>query len=151
MLDKNRFTGKMGKKNTYSRETEFPTYISNWSNHYNAWKNLKKNYLLIKYEDLIENPKDNFKKVTKYLSNLLKMKIDKNDLDDAILMSSFKNLKQSEEKFGFSEAAPDKITNRKKKFFNLGPDNIWEENLPENIRKEIEITFNEEMKELSYL
>jgi hypothetical protein len=79
------------------------------------------------------------------------MKIDKNDLDDAILMSSFKNLKQSEEKFGFSEAAPDKITNRKKKFFNLGPDNIWEENLPENIRKEIEITFNEEMKELSYL
>ncbi len=151
MLDKNRFTGKMGKKNTYSRETEFPTYISNWSNHYNAWKNLKKNYLLIKYEDLIENPKDNFKKVTKYLSNLLKLKIDKNDLDDAILMSSFKNLKQSEEKFGFSEAAPDKITNRKKKFFNLGPDNIWEENLPENIRKEIEITFNEEMKELSYL
>ena len=46
----------MGKKNTYTRETEFPTYISNWSNHYSAWKNFKKNYLLIRYEDLIKNP-----------------------------------------------------------------------------------------------
>ena len=93
----------------------------------------------------------NFKEVTKYLSKLLKIKIDEEDLDDAILKSSFKNLKQSEEKFGFSEAAPDKITNRKKKFFNLGPDNMWEEDLPVNIRKKIESTFNEEMKELNYL
>ena len=151
MLDKNRFSGKMGKKETFTRETEFPTYISNWHNHYNSWKNFKKNYLLIKYEDLIKNPKVNFKEVTKYLSKLLKIKIDEEDLDDAILKSSFKNLKQSEEKFGFSEAAPDKITNRKKKFFNLGPDNMWEEDLPVNIRKKIESTFNEEMKELNYL
>tara|TARA_B100000242_G_scaffold290847_1_gene263000 strand:- start:526 stop:1380 length:855 start_codon:yes stop_codon:yes gene_type:complete len=151
MLDKHRFSGKMGKKETFTRETEFPTYISNWHNHYNSWKNFKKNYLLIKYEDLIKNPKVNFKEVTKYLSKLLKIKIDEEDLDDAILKSSFKNLKQSEEKFGFSEAAPDKITNRKKKFFNLGPDNMWEEDLPVNIRKKIESTFNEEMKELNYL
>ena len=151
MLDKHRFSGKMGKKETFTRETEFPTYISNWHNHYNSWKNFKKNYLLIKYEDLIKNPKANFKEVTKYLSKLLKIKIDEEDLDDAILKSSFKNLKQSEEKFGFSEAAPDKITNRKKKFFNLGPDNMWKEDLPVNIRKKIESTFNEEMKELNYL
>ena len=151
MLDKHRFSGKMGKKETFTRETEFPTYISNWHNHYNSWKNFKKNYLLIKYEDLIKNPKVNFKEVTKYLSKLLKIKIDEEDLDDAILKSSFKNLKQSEEKFGFSEAAPDKITNRKKKIFNLGPDNMWEEDLPVNIRKKIESTFNEEMKELNYL
>ena len=151
MLDKHRFSGRMGKKETFTRETEFPTYISNWHNHYNSWKNFKKNYLLIKYEDLIKNPKVNFKEVTKYLSKLLKIKIDEEDLDDAILKSSFKNLKQSEEKFGFSEAAPDKITNRKKKFFNLGPDNMWEEDLPVNIRKKIESTFNEEMKELNYL
>ena len=74
MLDKHRFSGKMGKKETFTRETEFPTYISNWHNHYNSWKNFKKNYLLIKYEDLIKNPKVNFKEVTKYLSKLLKIK-----------------------------------------------------------------------------
>ena len=60
----------------------------------------------------------------------------------------FKNLKQSEEKFGFDEAPPDQITNEKKKFFNLGPDNDWETHLPNNIRKEIEINFMKEMKEL---
>ena len=151
MLDKDRFSGKMGKKNTYTRETEFPTYISNWSNHYNAWKNFKKNYLLIKYEDLIKNPKKNFKEIAKYLGNLLKIKIDAKDLNEAISNSSFKNLEQSEKKFGFIEAPPDVNTNQKKKFFNLGPDNMWEKNLPENIRKKIENTFREEMKELNYL
>ena len=71
--------------------------------------------------------------------------------EKAIINSSFKNLKQSEEKFGFDEAPPDQITNEKKKFFNLGPDNDWETHLPNNIRKEIEINFMKEMKELNYL
>ena len=44
-----------------------------------------------------------------------------------------------------------KLQIEKKKFFNLGPDNMWEEDLPVNIRKKIESTFNEEMKELNYL
>tara|TARA_B000000565_G_C23707357_1_gene348181 strand:+ start:30 stop:884 length:855 start_codon:yes stop_codon:yes gene_type:complete len=151
MLDKNRFSGKMGKKNTYTRETEFPTYISNWSNHYGAWKNFKKNYLLIRYEDLIKNPDNKFNEISKFLCKLLKFKIDKKNIQKAILNSSFKNLKQSEEKFGFDEAPPDQITNEKKKFFNLGPDNDWETHLPNNIRKEIEINFMKEMKELNYL
>ena len=151
MLDRNRFSGKMGKKNTYARETEFPTYISNWKNHYNAWKNFKKNYLLIRYEDLIKNPDNKFNEISKYLCKLLKFKIDKKNIQKAILNSSFKNLKQSEEKFGFNEAPPDQITNEKKKFFNLGPDNDWETHLPNNIRKEIEINFMKEMKELNYL
>ena len=151
MLDKNRFSGKMGKKNTYTRETEFPTYISNWSNHYTAWKNFKKNYLLIRYEDLIKNPDNKFDEIGKFLSKLLQFKIDKKNIEKAILNSSFKNLKQSEEKFGFDEAPPDQITNEKKKFFNLGPDNDWETHLPNNIRKEIEINFMKEMKELNYL
>lgn len=151
MLDRNRFSGKMGKKNTYTRETEFPTYISNWKNHYNAWKNFKKNYLLIRYEDLIKNPDNKFNEISKYLCKLLKFKIDKKNIQKAILNSSFKNLKQSEEKFGFNEAPPDQTTNEKKKFFNLGPDNDWETHLPNNIRKEIEINFMKEMKELNYL
>ena len=151
MLDKNRFSGKMGRKNTYTRETEFPTYISSWNNHYNSWKNFKKNYLLIKYEDLIKDPESNFKEITKFLSKLVRFKINEKNIHDAILNSSFKNLKQSEEKFGFSEAPPDKVTNQKKKFFNLGPDNDWKIYLPSNIRKQIELKFNTEMKELNYL
>ena len=40
---------------------------------------------------------------------------------------------------------------QKKKFFNLGPDNDWKIYLPSNIRKQIELKFNTEMKELNYL
>ena len=151
MLDKDRFSGKLDKKNNYIRETEFPTYISNWSNHYKAWKNFKKNYLIIKYEDLMINPKNKFKEISKYLSKLLQIKIENKDIDEAISKSSFQNLKKSEEKFGFDEAPTNNITNEKKKFFNLGPANEWQKHLPDDIRKNIENTFKNEMKELNYL
>ena len=114
MLDKNRFSGKMGKKNTYTRETEFPTYISNWNNHYNSWKSFKKNYLLIRYEDLVKNPQAKFKEIASYLAKLLKIQIDNKDIDYAINQSSFKNLKKSEEVYGFDEAPPDEITKKRK-------------------------------------
>ena len=39
----------------------------------------------------------------------------------------------------------------KKKFFNLGPSNEWQKNLPTNIREIIENSFKDEMKELNYL
>ncbi len=151
MLDKDRFSGKLDKKNNYIRETEFPTYISNWNNHYKAWKSFKKNYLLIKYEDLMTNPKKKFKEIGKYLSKLLQIKIKDIDVEEAILKSSFQNLKKSEEKFGFDEAPTDDITNKKKRFFNLGPDNDWEKNLPDYVRKKIEDNFSTEMEELNYL
>ena len=151
ILDKNRFSGKLDKKKLYDRETEFPTYISSWNNNYNSWKNFKKNYLLIKYEDLIKDPKTQFKNIAKYLCKLFKIKINEKDINNSILESSFKNLKKSEEIFGFSEAPPDGNTNKKKKFFNMGPDNDWKNYLPNETRKEIEKAFKEEMKELNYL
>jgi len=151
MLDKDRFSGKFGEKNSFSRETEFPTYISNWSNHYNAWKNFQKNYLLIKYEDLVKDPKIKFKEIANYLSKLLKIEINNEDFNYALKQSSFKNLKKSEEIFGFDEAPPNKIANKKIKFFNLGPANQWQENLPKDIQNKIESAFKDEMKELNYL
>ena len=38
-----------------------------------------------------------------------------------------------------------------KRFFNLGPNNDWEKNLPNNVRKKIEDNFGTEMEELNYL
>ena len=54
-------------------ENEFgvPTIISSWANHYNSWKKFKKNYLLIKYENLLYNPKEEFLKITKYYQCIL--------------------------------------------------------------------------------
>ena len=97
------------------------------------------------------NPKKKFKEIGKYLSKLLQIKIEDIDVEEAIMKSSFQNLKKSEEKFGFEEAPTDEITNKKKKFFNLGPENEWQKNLPTNIRENIENSFKDEMKELNYL
>ena len=55
--NENNFLGKLDLKYNFERQTQFPTFISSWNNHYNSWKNFKKNYLLIKYEDLIDKPK----------------------------------------------------------------------------------------------
>ena len=52
-------------KNNKITENVFPTIISSWKSHYNSWKKVNKNYLLIKYENLLNNPETEFKKVSR--------------------------------------------------------------------------------------
>ena len=151
IFDRHRFSGRLDRKENLTRKTEFPTYISSWNNHYVSWKNFKKNFLLIKYEDLIIRPEKTFKKVSKFIGKLLDMKISDKKINEAIVKSSFDNLQKSEKKFGFDEASVDIVTNEKKKFFNLGIKNDWKILLPNKIREEIEKEFQKEMIELGYL
>lgn len=150
LFDEQRFTGKLDIKENYVRQTEFPIFISDWKNHYNSWKKFKKNYLLIRYEDLIHKPEKTFGKISNYISSLLKIKITRNKIKEAINKNSFNNLKKLEEKFGFTEAVLDK-NSQKKKFFNLGPENDWKKLLPNEIKRKIEKKFQKEMIELGYL
>ena len=75
IFDEHRFSGRLDKKENIKRQTEFPTYISSWQNHFNSWKNFKKNFLLIKYEDLVNKPEKTFGKISKFLEIILKIKI----------------------------------------------------------------------------
>ena len=126
------------------------TLISSWNNHYNSWKNFSKNYLLIKYEDLEENPKKTFKKLTDYLEINLKFEIDNKKIDKIIELNSFENLKKIEVSKGFKEAAVNE-NNKKNEFFYLGPMNKWKNLLSNDIITKIETIFKKEMKELKYL
>ena len=56
-----------------------------------------------------------------------------------------------EKKGLFEEGIVNKISNEKVDFFHLGPKNKWEDNLEKDIQKELENTFEKEMKELGYL
>ncbi len=126
------------------------TLISSWSTHYNSWKNFPINYHLIKYEDLINDPKKTFFSLKDYLEKVLKIQINDNDVEKSIKSNSFLELKKAEQKDGFVESAIDEF-NKKITFFNLGPKNNWKNLLPSQIKEKIENKFFKEMNELKYL
>ena len=133
-------------------ENEFgvPTIISSWSNHYNSWKKFKKNYLLIKYENLLENPQQEFMKITNFLSSIGGFKFNEDKIFEIIEKTKFDKLSKQESDKGYVGNSPQ---NKKldKKFFNLGPNNKWEKLLDSQTQSKIEIAFKEEMLELGYI
>ena len=151
ICNEKKFLGKFDSKNNYERETQFPTLISSWNNHYNTWKNFKRNRLLIRYEDLIDKPEKTFDTITTFLCKLLNLKINKHKINEAIEHSSFDKLKKDEKKLELIEAPVDSKTKNKKQFFYLGPKNNWKELLPNEIKQKIEKRFEKEMRELGYL
>ena len=126
------------------------TYLNSWSNHYKSWKKIEKQYLLIKYENLLNNPKNEFQKITNFLIKNHKFKINENEIVKSIENNNFENLREQERLNGFGEAVKNK-NGEPKTFFNLGPSNNWETILDPKIRQEIEKSFQNEMEELGYL
>ena len=135
----------IGVKNS-KREVDLPHIISSWKNHFNSWKKMNKNYLLIKYENLINFPELEFEKITNYLENLINRKFEKTKIFDAIKNCSFDNLKKMEKLHGFIEAPVS--TDRTISFFNMGPKNDWRKLIDKKISKKIEEEFKKEMTEL---
>ena len=138
------------KNNKHVSDRKFPTLISSWGYNYNSWKQVKKNYLLIKYENLINNPISEFGKIVSYLEDKLKMNFNKDKVKKAINSNSFINLQQQEAEGKFNENMLDK-NNNKIRFFDKGPKNNWKNQLDKKFSDEIEKRFNEELKELGYL
>jgi hypothetical protein len=145
LIDEKKIIGKKSSK----KQEDLPHIISSWKNHFNSWKKMKKNYLLVKYESLINNPEKEFMKITSYLEKVLEKKFDKLKILNAIKRCSFDNLKKKEQIYGFREAP--KYLNNSKIFFNLGPKNDWKKIIDKDISKKIEKEFEKEMLELNYL
>ncbi len=131
-------------------DKKFPTLLSSWNFNFNSWKQIKKNYLLIKYENLLRNPFDEFGKIINYLKVVTKTRFSESKISEAINSNNFKNLQIQESQGKFKE----NMFNKKKekiKFFDKGPENDWRQNLDPTIAKQIEKKFNKEMSELGYL
>ena len=129
---------------------DLPTIISSWKNHYNSWKKLETKYLLIKYEDILIDPKKEFLKVINFIEKISNIKFNKLKINDAISNSNFNNLERIEKKVGFVEAPKNKF-GKPIKFFNLGSENKWQKLLSKEILEDIETKFRKEMTELEYL
>ena len=131
------------------------TWTNTWSDNFNSWKIFKeyKRYMLIKYEDFIENRELIFLDVLKFIYKLnnTKFELDKKKFDNVIKTTSFDAMQKLEKKVGFDETIIDKKTGKRIPFFNLGPKNNWKESLNSKIRLRLEKAFKKEMEELGYL
>ena len=146
IMEEKKFIGNMKNKINYP----LYTLIGSWKSNYNSWKNIGKNFLLVKYEDLILSPNTEFRNIANYISNIIGIKFSEEQIKNSIEESSFKNLRNIEDKNVFIESIEDP-ENKKKKFFNLGPNNNWKKNLEKKFIDRIEKSFNDEMKELGYI
>jgi len=131
-------------------DNKIPTYIGSWKMHYLSWKNQTKNYILVKYEDLIKDPYKEFFKISNYLEKIMNTKFNENEIIKAIKQTSFHNMQDLEKK-GFFKEYIKGVDNKKIKFFNLGPKNNWKSCLNDEIVEEINFKFKNEMEELGYL
>jgi len=131
-----------------------PVYMGSWSFNYNSWKifNKTQKYLLIKFEDLVKNKEENFKKILIFIKNLTKsnFEIDDKKIKKILEQIEFEKLKKLEEKEGFYEAKTDD-KGKKIPFFRQGKSNTWKSKLDMNIQDSIESACYNEMKELGYL
>lgn len=132
------------------KDNNIMTLISSWKTHYNSWKNFKKNYLLIKYENLINEPNIEFGKIRHYLETNLDLHFSDEKFNYAMEANSFLNLKKIENTKGFSENSI-MTSSKKVNFFNLGPENDYNNFLDKKTKASIENVFFNEMKELNYI
>ena len=124
-LTEQRFT--FGMKNLNNRENRVVTHVGSWSFNYNSWKSFKaiNKYLLVKYEDLINNKEKTFIDILKFIHKLSKtdFSLDRNKLKNILDSTSFEKMQDLENKKGFKESVIDDKTGKKINFFNLGPKN----------------------------
>ena len=111
IMEEKKFIGNMKNKINYP----LYTLIGSWKSNYNSWKNIGKNFLLVKYEDLILSPNTEFRNIANYISNIIGIKFSEEQIKNSIEESSFKNLRNIEDKNGFIESIEDP-ENKKKNF-----------------------------------
>ena len=122
------------------------TLLGSWADHYNSWKSYKSSkILIIKYEDMVLQNYDTFKKIINYLNEIDNTEVDEEKLNRALKQTEFKELQDMEKKHGFSEKLEGEL------FFRKGKTGNWKEELPKNYINKIEKAFYREMVELGYL
>ena len=134
--------------NYQKTDLTIPELVSSWAIHYNSWKNFANNGLglIIKYEELVQNPIIQFRKILLFLKNFINFEINEKKLINCVNSTNLQNLKKIENKKGFLEKP---FTS--KKFFRKGVVDEWTNVLNNEQIKLIENNFFQEMKTLEYL
>ena len=127
------------------KEKYLRSLMGSWSMNYLSWRHYRGRKIhLMKYEDLVENPKKKFIKMLEYINSIISINIDQNRISKAVAETTFQKLQNLEDKEGFIEVG-------KGKFFRKGKVGEWKEKLDPKLTKKIEDHFRKEMMELDYL
>tara|TARA_B100000902_G_C27249379_1_gene884391 strand:- start:499 stop:1368 length:870 start_codon:yes stop_codon:yes gene_type:complete len=134
-----------------TKKNYVPHLLSSWEHNFESWSMFPKNYILFKYEDILEDPKKQIKRLIEYLQKFIKINYSQEMIDQIIRDTSFQNLRELEKKGLFLESVNSNKTEKKVSFFHLGPKNNYKELLNEKIIDKIEKKFQNTMKKLNYL
>jgi hypothetical protein len=96
--------------------------VGSWRENVESWTKPHKSIVVVRYEDLLENPKSEFGRIVKFL----KMDASDERIDRAIEDSAFDKLKAAEQQTGFVE-----YPTEGKSFFRSGRAGEWRERLTE--------------------
>lgn len=133
------------------RMGEIPHLLSSWDRNVNSWMLFPKNFILFKYEDLLDDTKNQIKRLIKYLKKFIKIELSEENINQIIKDTSFENLRNLEEEGYFLENSINYKNNKKAKFFHLGSQNDYIKFLNKEIQYKIEEKFENTMKKLKYL
>ena len=141
------FNVVINKRFSLGKTAPVPEIISSWKNHYISWKKFSSEVpsIIVKYEDLLLNKRNEFMKIYNFLEKILFFKFDQLKFNNAIKSLEFEKIKKLEEDHGFDEKLHGDY------FFRKGITDEWKNVLSEKQIKLIEENFYNEMKELKYL
>jgi len=129
-------TSEPNDKQVFEKQTDWSTNVRSWTQVPSP------SLLVLRYEDLLANPRKHFTKLVRFLN----IDVSAKQIQQAIRNSSFKSLKSLEQKQGFAER-PDHA----KSFFRKGQTGQWRQILTEAQVREIILSHHEQMKRFDYI
>ncbi len=152
LLEFGTLTGE--KKHSQATEDKVMTHVGSWLSNYNTWKEFKKinRYLLIRYEDLVSDTEKIFIEILSFIHKLgnSEFKLNNTKLKNSIKSTTFSEMQKLEREIGFPEAIKS-VDGKKITFFKYGLKNNNPNTLPVNLKKKIEESLKNELKELNYI
>lgn len=127
--------------------------INSWRINYQSWlRNNNYRRLLIKYEDILNNPYQTFRDIVIFVNTICKFNdnFDEKKFNNSIETTSFKKLQELENQGKFTESVHSIHDNRKIKFFYQGPDNDWKKNLSHELILKMNDYYKDDFKKFNY-
>ena len=127
--------------------------VWSWSINQKTWvENNLFPVLVIKYEDLLNETYNTFRKVIEFINKISNSSktFNKSKGKNSIKNTSFEKLQRMENDHGFAEAVNKKGTNKKIKFFNLGQKNNYKNLLSQDLIIKMNEFYKEELIKFNY-